>query len=115
MTEDWQTATSPREDLTFLVGTHASDATLPWNLVTAKQHDWTGVNAYEGCNKRSNTWTNGSHQLLIKPATVKEIGWTEENNSILDVRHVGSPWQLLNYVTCVLGMSINMWCTLVIH
>jgi hypothetical protein len=38
--EDWQTATSPREDLTFLVGTHASNATLPWNLVTAKQHDW---------------------------------------------------------------------------
>ena len=38
--EDWQTATSPREDLTSLVGTHASDATLPWNLVTAKQHDW---------------------------------------------------------------------------
>jgi hypothetical protein len=38
----------------------------------------------------------------------KEIGWTEENDSILDVRHVGSPWQLSNYMACVLGMSINM-------
>ena len=38
--EDWQTATSQKEHLTFLVGTHASDATLPWNLVAAKHHDW---------------------------------------------------------------------------
>ena len=38
--EDWQTATSQKEHLTFLVGTHASDATLPWSLVAAKHHDW---------------------------------------------------------------------------
>ena len=38
--EDWQTATSPKEHLTFLVGTHASDATLPWNVVAEKHHDW---------------------------------------------------------------------------
>ena len=38
--EDWETATSQKEDLTFLVGTHASDATLPWNLVADKHHDW---------------------------------------------------------------------------
>ena len=37
---DWQTATSPKDDLTFMVGTHASDATLPWNLVAEKHHDW---------------------------------------------------------------------------
>ena len=38
--EGWQTATSQKEHLTFLVGTHASDATLPWSLVAAKHHDW---------------------------------------------------------------------------
>ena len=52
-----------------------------------------------------------TNSLLIKPATViaeKEIGWTAENDSILDVRHVGSPWHLLDYVICVLSMPINM-------
>ena len=38
--EDWETATSQKGGLTFLFGTHASDATLPWNLVAAQHHDW---------------------------------------------------------------------------
>ena len=38
--EDWQTASSQKGHPTFLVGTHASDAALPWNLVAAKHHDW---------------------------------------------------------------------------
>ena len=38
--EGWQTATSQKGGPTFLVGTHASEAASPWNLVTAKHHDW---------------------------------------------------------------------------
>ena len=38
--EGWQAATSQKGHLTPLVGTHASNAALPWNLVAAKHHDF---------------------------------------------------------------------------
>ena len=38
--EGRQTATSQKGHPTFLAGTHASGATLPWGLVAAKHHGW---------------------------------------------------------------------------